>query len=99
MRKRTGGRGFAAGVGLALASLLSTGCEHAPLRGPGGLLSPSTDPYQVYRPAYDTPKPNERFLNGYAGFNYGRLRDWGRVRARPGEATAPVIDTPAPPSS
>jgi hypothetical protein len=90
-------RGLLRAVMLALLGLTSTGCQQQS----GSLLNrrqpfgPSPDPYPVYRPAYVEPQGRERYLSSYAGYNYGRLSDWGRVRPKPGERTNPLIE-PAP---
>jgi hypothetical protein len=99
MQIGNGRRACTGAVVLAVLSLLSSGCEHAARRPRKGPYGPVPDPYPVYRPAYEPPKPNQRYLNGYAGFNYGRLSDWGRVRPRPGENTIPVMEAPVAPSS
>ena len=80
----------------AVFCVVSSGCEQNTWRVRREPYANTADPYPVYRPAYDTPRPREHHLNGYAGFNYGRLRDWGRVRPRPGEQPSiPTIEAPA----
>jgi hypothetical protein len=76
---------------IACLCLVSAGCGRTTWQTRREPYPPVADPYPVYRPAFSTPEPNNRFHSGYAGFNYGRLRDWGRVRPRPGEAAAPSM--------
>ena len=82
---------FSLSVGLA-------GCQQTPSEYVNRRLAlrPASDPYSVYRPPNQTPSPNDRFLRGYPGYNYGRLGDGTRIIRKPSNPPARVVDPAAP---